>query len=61
MVFSLMEMVASSNSLLCAKTNKNSVLVPQGLAVIFSHHQVCVKKKKEGHFGGGGGGGEKRK
>jgi hypothetical protein len=25
----------------------------QGLAVIFSHHQVCVKKKKGGHFLGG--------
>jgi hypothetical protein len=24
--------------------------MPQGLAVIFSHHQVCVKKKKGGHF-----------
>ena len=22
----------------------------QGLAVIFSHHQVCDKKKKGGHF-----------
>ena len=22
----------------------------QGLAVIFSHHQVCIKKKKGGHF-----------
>jgi hypothetical protein len=28
-------------------------LPPQGLAVIFSHHQVCIKKKKEGHFLGG--------
>jgi hypothetical protein len=26
---------------------------PQGLAVIFSHHQVCIKKKKGGHFLGG--------
>ena len=25
---------------------------PQGLAVIFSHHQVCIKKKKGGHFWG---------
>jgi hypothetical protein len=25
-------------------------LLPQGLAVIFSHHQVCIKKKKGGHF-----------
>ena len=23
---------------------------PQGLTVIFSHHQVCVEKKKGGHF-----------
>jgi hypothetical protein len=27
-------------------------LTPQGLAVIFSHHQVCIKKKG-GHFLGG--------
>ena len=27
--------------------------VSQGLAVIFSHHQVCIKKKKGGHFWGG--------
>jgi hypothetical protein len=26
---------------------------PQGLAVIFSHHQVCIKKKKGGHLLGG--------
>ena len=26
----------------------------QGLAVIFSHHQVCIKKKKGGYFFGGG-------
>jgi hypothetical protein len=51
MVVSLIEMVASSNSLLCTTTNKNSVLVPQGLAVIFSYHQVCIKKKKGGHLG----------
>ena len=25
----------------------------QGLAVIFSHHQVCIKKKKGEHFLGG--------
>ena len=24
----------------------------QGLTVIFSHHQVCIKKKKGGHFWG---------
>jgi hypothetical protein len=23
---------------------------PQGRAVIFSHHQVCIKEKKGGHF-----------
>ena len=27
----------------------------QGLAVIFSHHQVYIKKKKGGHFLGGSG------
>ena len=27
--------------------------ISQGLAVIFSHHQVCIKKKKGGHFLGG--------
>ena len=26
---------------------------PQGLAVIFSHHRMCIKKKKGGHFLGG--------
>jgi hypothetical protein len=32
----------------------------QGLAVIFSHHQVCIKKKKGGHFFWGGGKSESR-
>ena len=31
-------------------------LSSQGLAVIFSHHQVCIKKNKGGHFYLGGGG-----
>ena len=30
-----------------------SLVNPQGLTVIFSHHQVCIKKKKGGHFLGG--------
>jgi hypothetical protein len=29
------------------------LFLAQGLAVIFSHHQVCIKKKKGGHFLGG--------
>ena len=28
----------------------NHCFFPQELAVIFSHHQVCIKKKKGGHF-----------
>ena len=31
----------------------NLWLSSQGLAVIFSHHKVCIKKKKGGHFLGG--------
>ena len=31
----------------------NAWLYSQGLEVIFSHHQVCIKKKKGGHFLGG--------
>jgi hypothetical protein len=28
-------------------------ILAQGLAIIFSYHQVCIKKKKEGQFLGG--------
>jgi hypothetical protein len=30
--------------------NRLSLFFSQGLAVTFSHHQVCIKKKKGGHF-----------
>jgi hypothetical protein len=39
---------------------KAILYIAQGLAVIFSHHQVCIKKKKGGHFWEGGAKSESR-
>jgi hypothetical protein len=33
--------------------NMDNTILFTGAAVIFSHHQVCIKKKKGGHFLGG--------
>ena len=39
--------------ILFATRDHHTWLKPQGLTVLFSHHQVCIKKKKGGHFLGG--------